>query len=59
MGTQPRPLKHRGRLNRRGRKAWRMHWRRLAAYLEAMLAMAPNTPWLDEGMGVPWSAGAR
>ena len=35
-GVQPRPLRYRGRLNRRGRKAVRMHWRRYAVVAGAM-----------------------
>jgi hypothetical protein len=64
-GTQPRPLKHRGRQNRRGRRARVLRLRRTIAYLERVtggprvcdpeFGSMPLQPWtLDPNMGLPW-----
>lgn len=70
--VQPRPLRYRGRLNRRGANAERLRRRRLLAYLKRVAAepviydpefgsmpLRPGAYLIDEMAGLPWQRPPR
>lgn len=68
--VMPRPMRYRGRLNRRGRNRQRLRLRRAIAYLERVtggpriydpdFGSMPLRPYtLDPNMGLPWQRRPR